>query len=167
MTESSTKRELLRLLELDYERTNKFVEGVAATSITIRGWAITITLALVGVGFDRDLWQVSVLALVVALLFAVLDAYQSGLYSQGLAHSASIEATLAKYYASLARGNVDERAVEDFEVALESQSFGLSANLVRFQFVNLFKSKPRFGAGVLYLTLVLTACVAAVAIALL
>src|SRR5437868_1929488 len=66
--------ELKRLIELEYERTSKFIDGVIATTATIRGWAVTIWLAVVGVAFDRSVWELGVLAAIVAAVFMVIDA---------------------------------------------------------------------------------------------
>jgi hypothetical protein len=153
MKSDDPRAELVRLLELDYERTNKFIEGVLATSVTIRGWAITISLALVGVGFDRHLWEAGLLAIFVLTTFAMLDAYHSWLYSQALTHSRSIERTLSLYYTSLGRGRIDEAAVEDFEVALEAHAFGLTSNLARFNFRSALRIRSLFVPTVLYLVL--------------
>ncbi len=160
MTEPPNKEELLRLLEMDYDRTNKFIEGVLSTIVTIRGWAITISLALLGVGFDRDLSQAALLAVVVTLLFAALDAYHSWLYTQAIDHTRSIEAILARYYASLVRGHIDADATEDFAVKLETHRFGLSANLSRFGWSKIGSLRPRFMVF-LYIALLLVAAVAA------
>ena len=53
MTDAERK-ELIRLLELDYENTSKIVEGVLGTTSTIRGWGISLVSALIGFAFQTS-----------------------------------------------------------------------------------------------------------------
>ncbi len=153
------KRELVRLLEIDYKNTNEFIKGVVATSVTIRGWSITLVLALLGVAFDRHLWQVAALTAVFAMMFALMDAYHSWLYSQGLNHAGFIERILGLYYVSMSRGRDDPEAVEEFETELEVYRFGLTSNLVRFRWLSLGQARPRLMLGILYSVLLLASLV--------
>lgn len=153
-------KEMLRLLETDYDRTTKFIESCVTRTSAARGWAITISLALLGAGFDRRLWEISSLAIVVILGFALIDAYQSWLYQLALQHSKAIEAILRNYYARLARGEDDPDTVIEFEVSLEAHDLGLTSNLVRFQLATLRMVRPGFVFVVLY-GLLLVAAIAA------
>lgn len=49
-------QKMLDLVELDYNQTSEFVRGVLGTATTIRGWAITIWLALAGFSVQQDQW---------------------------------------------------------------------------------------------------------------
>ncbi len=149
------KKELIRLLEVDYKNTNEFIKGVVATSATIRGWSITLVLALLGLAFDRHLWQVAALTAAFVMMLALIDAYHSWLYSQGLNHARFIERILSLYYVSMSRGRDDPEAVEEFETELEVYRFGLTSNLVRFRWSSLGQARPRLVLGILYSVLLL------------
>ena len=154
-------KELLRLLELDYEKTAKLSEGLVTSGFTIRGWAITLTSALVGVAFQNHLWQ---LAAAVVLLFALADGYQSWLYSRVMAHAESIERTFGAYYSSLARaGDLD--AQREFRVALYAHSFGRFADAKRFSLNCLSEIPPKLVFAVMYVTLLICTIAGAALIA--
>ncbi len=155
----------LQLLEADYERTTKFIEGVVATGATIRGWIITLTVALVGVAFERHLWQMGVVAIVLVVMFGLVDAYHAWLYASALRHASHIEKTLGLYYASLASdGDPDVRLA--FDVELRLHRFGPFSNLRRFGLRSLLDVRPRFVIVTLYLTLLGVAATATVIVAL-
>src|SRR5689334_10503466 len=116
MTDAEQK-ELVRVLEVDYEKTTKLTEGVVGSSFTIRGWGIALISALIGLTFQASRWEIAALAIVVTLLIALTDAYHSWLYGKILRHAQNIEHILALYYASLARGADDPRARREFEIA--------------------------------------------------
>ena len=140
--ETATDKELVRLVELDYERTAEFINGVTTTMATIRGWAITIWLAILGIGLERSLWQVTLLAAASAGVFLLLDGYHAWLYGEALAHAAKLERLSGKYFDSLGRGAVDDDVELDFQVALESHRFGMYRNFRRFRFKDLRFVKP-------------------------
>lgn len=158
MTSDETK-EQVRLIELDYDRTNKFIESIVGSGYTIRGWAITLSLALLGVAFDRNLWQACILAGVVTVTFALIDAYYSWLYSQALRHAAGIERVLQTYYVMLGRGTIDSEAQKDFQVEIEVHKFGLLGSLTRFRMSSVRDARPAFVLAVLYGTLLIVSTV--------
>jgi hypothetical protein len=164
-TEEERYKELVRLLEEDAERTSKFVESIVGTGFTIRGWAITVSLAIVGIAFDRDLWELAILGLVIVLLFAFMDGYHTWLYTQALKHGRAIDHILGLHYATLTRGVDDPSVKEEFQVEVEVHKFGLSSNLERFRWASLRRVRPRFIMGVMYIILGFVAIVAAIAIA--
>ena len=156
MTDAGRK-ELVRLLELDYERTTKLTEGVIQSGITFRGWSITLTLALVAVAFERQLWQLGLVAVVLIVLFGLADAYHGWVYAEAMAHAQGTERILHLYYASLSRGEDDPVAVEEFEDALFAYKFGSFAEMKRFRPKDLLKARPLFVFVVSYVTLLLVA----------
>ena len=117
MTDTEQK-ELVRLLELDYEKTTKLIEGIIGSSFTVRGWGIALISALIGLTFQAARWEIAGLAIVATFLIALVDGYHSWLYSKILRHAQKIEAIVTLYYASLARGEDDPRARREFEVAI-------------------------------------------------
>lgn len=135
-------KELVRLVELDYERTAGFINGITTTMATIRGWAITIWLAVLGIGLERGLWQVALLAAASAGVFLLLDGYHAWLYGEALAHAAKLERLSGKYFDSLGRGAADEDVELDFEVALQAHRFGMYRNFRRFRLRDLLFVKP-------------------------
>jgi len=108
--DDNTRKEIVRELELDYEKTTKAIESVVSSSFTIRGWGMTLIAALIGLSFQNKLWPLSALAVVVILLLALVDGYHSWLYAKVLQHANNIETILRYYYAFLARGDVDPQA---------------------------------------------------------
>ena len=55
----STQKELVRLLELDYEQTTKDIASIISSSFTIRGWGIALSSALIGLTFQAQQWGIA------------------------------------------------------------------------------------------------------------
>src|SRR5882724_6270754 len=135
--------EQLRVLELDYEKTTKLIEGIVGSSFTIRGWAITLTSALLGFTFQARRWEIAALAVIVTILLAFIDAYHSWLYAGVLRHAQRVEGVLSAYYAYLSRGDDDPAARRAYEVAIQSHQFGRFAETQRFRLRALWYARPR------------------------
>lgn len=149
------RSELVRVLELDYEKTTKVIESVVGSSFTIRGWGIALISALIGLTFQTKLWELAGLGMVVTLLIAFVDCYHSWLYAKILRHATDVEHVLGLYYAALARGEDDPDASRDFEVAALAHRFGRFAEIQRFRLRALRDVRPRVIVLVLYLTLLI------------
>lgn len=145
MTSEGDKRtnELVRLLEADAERTSSFIEGVVGHGFTIRGWAITVALALVGFAFDRSQWELAAVGLGVTCVFGFVDVYHSWLYTKALEHRANLERILGAYYATLTQGVDDPAPAERFAVEADTLHYGLAANLERFTLGSWARVRPR------------------------
>jgi hypothetical protein len=156
--------EAIRLVEVDYERTAKFIESVIGISAAVRGLAITVWLGLVGFAFDRHLWELAAAGLIAIGIFAVVDAYHGWLYDEALFHAQSLELISSAYYKTLMRGPSDTDAVDDFRARLESHSFGLYLNLRKFGFRDLRYARPRIVFRTLYPGLAVISVIAAVLI---
>jgi len=151
----------LHLLEVDYERTTKFIEGVLSTSSSIRGWTITLTVALLGIAFERQSWMLGVGAVLLILMFALVDAYHSWLYSDLVKHVHYVEKTLGLYYASLASdGDADVRL--EFDVQLRMHRIGPFQSLRKFSLARLLDARPRILLVTLYGALLAIAIAATV-----
>lgn len=162
---NSEQTELVRLLELDYDKTTELIEGVIGSSFTIRGWGIALVSALIGLTFQSQRWEVAGLASIITLLIAFLDAYHSWLYCQILRHAAIIEHVLSLYYAYLARGDDDRGAERDFQVALLAHHFGRFTEVQKkFHFGALGEIRPRAVILFLYMTLLTCVVVSGVAV---
>jgi len=159
------RRELLRLLELDYEKTTKLIEGFVSSGFTIRGWGVALTSALIGLTVQSRLWPIAAFAAIVTLLIALIDGYHSWLYARAFDHAQKIETALGLQYAALARGSDDPRAREDFEVALLAHPFGRFAEIERFHLGALRAARPRLVLVTLYTTLFVCAVGAGVLVA--
>lgn len=144
---------MLDLVEIDFGATNSFISGVLATATTVRGWAITICLALAGLGVQQSSWEFGVLALVVAILFGMIDAYHLELYRQAMAHARSLDRLYAEYYGALSRAELVPISGSDLEIELDSHQFGLYRKLSGFEFRRLLKGFSGLFAFV-YLALV-------------
>ncbi len=151
------KKELVRLLEVDYEKTTKLIEGFVGSSFTIRGWGIALASALIGLTFQAETWKIAALAVVVTLLVAFVDAYHSWLYSRALSHAQRTEKVLSLYYAALSRGEDDPDAMREFEVAILSHQFGRFSGMGKFHLKALREARPRVVIVSLYVTLLLCA----------
>jgi hypothetical protein len=81
-------REMIRLVELDYERTAAFSDGLVQREAAVRGLAVTIWVATLGFAFDRSSWPLAVLAATASIAFALLDAYYSAVFVQLQTHGA-------------------------------------------------------------------------------
>jgi hypothetical protein len=155
MTADETRKEIVRELELDYEKTTKALEGVVSSSFTVRGWGITLSSALIGFAFQNKLWQLSALAVIVILLIALVDGYHSWLYSKVLQHANNIETIMRYYYAYLARGDVDPQPLKDFLIRIDSHRFGRYSEInKKFSLADLRDARPRLVLVTLYGTLV-------------
>jgi hypothetical protein len=159
------EKELKRLVELEYDRTAKFVDGLISTQATVRGWAVTIWLAVLGVGFDRSVWELSALAAIVAVVFMIIDAYHAWLYGEALTLANELERIQGAAYDAVGRRATDPDADKDLRTRLESHRFGLYRNLKRFRPRDLLYARPRVFFYFFYPLLALVGVGAAVYIA--
>jgi hypothetical protein len=136
------KEKLAKLIDVEYERTAKFIDGVSSTTATIRGWAVTIWLAVIGVAFSQSTWELAGLAAVVALVFLVIDGYHAWLYGEALARANELERLSGAYYDSFGRLAGDNDAETDLRVRLETHVFGLYRNFKRFRPRDLWFVRP-------------------------
>jgi hypothetical protein len=155
----------VRLVELDYERTSKLTEGVLASGINFRGWAVTLTLALIALAFERNLWPISALSIVLILLLGIADAYYGWLYAEVLSHGLNAERLLHLYYAALSRGGDDPEAFDECEDALAAYKFGSFSEIKRFAVRDLSRFRPKLVFTISYATLLVVAVFATIAIA--
>jgi hypothetical protein len=147
------RTELIRLLELDYEKTTKLIEGVVGTNFTIRGWGIALISALLGFTFQTQRWEIAVLAMVVTFLIAVMDGYHSWLYAKLLQQAQNVERVLGLHYSALSRGEDDPAARREFEIAILAHRFGRFAEIQKFGFKSFGTIRPRVVFLSLYGTL--------------
>jgi hypothetical protein len=146
---------MLDLVKVDYERTSEFTRGVLATAATIRGWAVTIWLALSGFAVQQDDSVLALLGIAVLVSFYAADAYHMGLYRQGLRHLAQLERLFGEYYGALSRLDADDEAIDDFLIDLEAHRFGFYRQLEPFSLRRSLDARPRVFV-VLYVALLLT-----------
>jgi hypothetical protein len=162
MTDDTVK-ELVRVLEVDYEKTTQAIDGVVGSSFTIRGWGMTLIAALIGLAFQVQRWEIAVLAVVVTLLLAFVDGYHSWLYAKVLQHANDIETVMRFYYAYLARGDVDEQARLGFLSKILAHRFGRFTEIRKgFKLSSLREARPRLVIVTLYATLLICALVSGV-----
>lgn len=140
---TDSQRELLRLVELEYQQAGEFIRSVVATTATIRGWAVTTWLALLGFAIERESAELSLLAIPLAGLFWFLDSYHSWLYRDALRYARSLERISSSYYDFLSRGDVDDDLEADLAEELGAHRFGLYSNFRRFAWTHLRAARPR------------------------
>lgn len=161
MNDIDRQKELIRLVELDYERTTRFVQSLVTTGTTLRGWAITLWVGAIGVSFTTHQGVLSLLAAAVIAVFGLVDAYHSWLYEQAMRHARRVERVSALYFASLSRGDDDPDLQEDAQTAIEGHQFGLYTTFRRFHWRDLWFVRPRPFFRYLYPALIGVAFVAA------
>ena len=164
MNRDEANKELIRLVEIDYQRTATFITGVLATSSGLRGWAVTIWLAVTGLAFGRSEPALAALAAIVAAAFYVVDGYHAWLYGQGLRHALHLEDISERYFNSLGRDFDDNEAQLELDVALQSHRFGVYHYLSEPSLRDLRYVRPLVVFRVFYPLLFLVAVVAAFAI---
>jgi len=158
----SERAELLKLVDTDYERTAKFIDSTAGIGGAIRGWAITVWLAITGAAITARLWELSALGAIVILVFGVVDAYHAVLYDEALLHAKSLEQVTVLRYRAISSGADDPDAEPDLERALVSQKFGVYANLRRFKLRDFLHLNPWVFFYVLYPALAVIGIVGAI-----
>jgi hypothetical protein len=151
----------LDLLKLDYEQTSEFIQGVLSVSNSLRGWAITLSLGLVGFGFDRHSVGLCVIAVAVSVTFAALDGYHGWLYSEAVHHLNGLERIWRLYYTSLGPTGGDPLAARQLKVAFGSHVFGFLSRIPPFSLGRLRAARPAVVFLLLYPSLILIALIAA------
>jgi hypothetical protein len=159
--------EQIRLLERDYDQTAEFIRSVVGTTSTARGWAVTVWLAVLGVGIQQNKVALAILASLVLIPFAILDAYHSWLYGEALRHARDIEHLSAAYFRAVESGDDDEELWLDFKAELATHRFGLYSHFRRFQLPEIRTARPRIVFQIFYPGLIGAGLVAAALIALL
>lgn len=159
------ERERIRLVELDYEKTNEFIKGVVGTGAALRGSAVTLWIALLGFAFQQNVAWLAVLAALVAVVFLIVDGYHGWLYGEAAKHLRSSERMLSTYYGVLSRGEDSEEQVHEFRRDLRAYRFGLYSHLpARPKPSFLRAARPLVVYRLVYPFLVVIAVAAAVAI---
>lgn len=165
MSEDPRIAELVRLVERDYDQTAEFIRSVVGTTLTTRGWCVTVWLAVLGLAIDHGSVGLAALAAFILTPFGLLDAYHSWLYSEALKHARALEQLSTSYYAAVESGEDDEDLIFDFEAALGSHRFGLYGNFKRFQLPEIRNARPELVFRWFYPGLAAAALVSAVLIA--
>jgi hypothetical protein len=149
---SDTLKELIRVIELDYDRTAKVIDGVLGTSATIRGLLITAWVAVITLAFDVTRWALAAITIAIVVIFGLLDAYHSCLYQEALGHAEELEGISQAYYGAIALGEDDPDADFDLQVSLQAYAnrFGVYRSLHRFTAKDLRFARPRIFFTILY-----------------
>lgn len=159
-------KELVRIVELDSEKTAKFIEGVIGTSATLRGILLTAWVAVITLAFDTGHWTLAAASFGIVVVFGVLDAYHSWLYNQALGHAVKLEELAGLYHRALSKGLDKPRDDADFLVKLQDDPFGLYNNLQgKFTWKDLGKARPQIFFQVLYPGLLAISIIAAAVLA--
>lgn len=151
--------DMLHLLRMEYDDGNQFIRSLVGTVTTVRGWTITLSLAVLGLAPNRAVWQRGLLAIGVVCLFAIVDIYDSWLYTQVLSRVQAIDRIFGLYYRALARGEDDPKVTEEFEIELVAYKFGLMSSLPRFAFRRIGETRPLTVIVLLYGSLALISLV--------
>jgi hypothetical protein len=163
-------KETVRVIELDVERTAKFIDGVISTSATIRGFLVTAWVALITLAFDTGNWTLAAASFAVVVAFGFVDGYHSWVYGEALEHAAGLEGFSQAYYRVLTRGDVDRNAQRDFEAKLQEDRPGIYTNLHKFKWKDfkwrdLGGLRPKVFFEILYPALLVVSIVATAVLA--
>jgi hypothetical protein len=162
-------KELVRLVELDYDRTSKFIDGVIGTSATIRGLLITAWIAVITLAFDTSHWTLAAVSFAVVVVFGLLDAYHAWLYDQALKHATALEKLSQEYHRVFPRGEDDPIGERDLRTDLEGYTFGIFTNIPQFKWKEWWKElrkvRPVIVFQLLYPALLAVSIVATVVLA--
>jgi hypothetical protein len=158
-------KEQVRIVELDYDRTAQFIEGVTGSSATIRGLLMTAWVAAIALAFDTSRWVVAVIGFAIVVIFGLLDAYHAVLYQRALGHATELEAASEIYYEAVALGADDPFAEFDLQIFFGKYSFGVYRNLRQFSVKDLRLVRPRIFFAVLYPALLAASVVCAIVLA--
>jgi phosphate/sulfate permease len=165
VTISSDEKERVRLVELDYDKTNDFIKGVVGTGALLRGSAITVWLALIGFAFQQSLMELAIFSGVVILVFLIVDGYYGWLYAQAATHLRAVEKVTSTYYNALSRGEDDDDSLHDFQQELRFHRFGLFLNLrSKLKWTFLREARPRVIYRIVYPLMLGVSIAAAIAI---
>jgi hypothetical protein len=164
---SAVTRELVRLVELDYERTTKFIEGVIGTAGTARSLLLTAWSAVIALAFDTSRWTLAAAGFVIVVVSGLLDVYHSWVYNQALGQATKLEEISQQYHTTLARGADDPYSQIDLKVALNHHHFGVYSNIHEFSWKKLSWQafRPKVFFQVLYPGLLLVSIVVAAVLA--
>jgi hypothetical protein len=89
------------LLKMDYDHTAKVLESLNSNTMTARGFAITVSAALLAVAINRNSWPTATIAALVTALFAVIDGYTAATFKRAFDHLNHVDKILRTYYESL------------------------------------------------------------------
>lgn len=152
------RKEMLRLVELDYERTSKVIERLIGIGSTLRGAAITAWVAIIAFAVSGKPVY-ALLASVVAATIWVVDGYNAFVNDSATDHARSVERISALYYGALARSDDDEDAFDDVDVALAGLRFGIYTNLGRHHLRDIWFANPQTVFRFLYPILIIAGIV--------
>jgi hypothetical protein len=160
-----TMKELVRLVELDYDRTAKFIDGVLGTSATIRSLLITAWVAVLTLAFDTSRWALGAMSFAIIVVFGVLDAYHSTLYQRALTHAVERESASQGYYETLIFGDDYPDARANLMSDLELQEFGVYRNIHKVSIPDLRSARPQTLFSVMYPALLAVSLIATIILA--
>lgn len=160
------RQALLSLVTRDYDQTAEFIRSIVGTSATTRGWAVTVWLAVLGVGIQQNNWGLALLAAVAMAPFVVLDSYQSWLYGRALRHARALEKLEALSYVVIESGEDDPDLLDDLDTELAANRFGLYRSFKRFSVKELLAARPVLVFRVFYPGLAIVAAATALIIGL-
>jgi hypothetical protein len=155
------RKELNALIDREHDLALKFVDGVVASSFTIRGWAITGWGALLGFAVQQNQVRFAYVAIGAISAFYVIDAYHGWLYAEAVRYVRSIERLIELRYKLLARGD-DADLEQDLEIELRVFRPGMLSQLQHFHLRSIWSARPALVYRVFYPSLVLVAVAAAI-----
>jgi hypothetical protein len=161
MTMSKRTDELVRLIERDYDQTSEFIHSIVSAISTMRGWSVTVWLALLGFSIEKNSASLALLAGLVLFPFALLDLYHSWLYGEALKHARALERLSAEYFSAVEIGEDDEDLMIDFEEKAATHRYGLFRNFRRFQLPEIRAARPELVFRYFYPGLLMGAFLAA------
>jgi hypothetical protein len=141
MTDAERK-EMLRLVELDYQRTSDLIERLTGIGTALRGAVIAAWVAIIAFAVNgKPIYGLLASGLAAAVWIA--DGYNAFVADTATDHARVVERISALYYGALARSEDDEDAFADLDVALAGLRFGIYTNLGRHHLRDIWFANPR------------------------
>lgn len=141
----------LSLIQLDYEQSLRFIDGVVRISSTIRQTTTTAAVALIGISLQSKSPEFSIAAIVLGVTMGLMDAYHGWLYNASLQRATQMESIFRQ--AKSAQARPDDNSVSDrLADMIDDFKVGALSQLPPFRPYKLLDARPRIMYGIYPLT---------------
>lgn len=132
----------LSLIQLDYEQSLRFIDGVVRISATIRQTTATAGVALIGLSIQNKSPEFAIAAIVLGVTMGLMDGYHGWLYNESLRRATQMERIFRQ--AKSAQFRPDDNSVSDrLANMIDDFKVGALSQLPPFRPRNLLDARPR------------------------
>jgi hypothetical protein len=152
-TQESSAQASLPLIELDYEQSLRFIDGVVRISATIRQTTTTAAVALIGLSIQNKSPELAIAAVILGVTLGFMDGYHGWLYKESLRRVTQMENIFRQ--AKAAQFRPDDDAVTDrLADLIDDFKVGALSQLPQFTPRNLLDARPTIMYTIYPLTIV-------------